>query len=106
MHKSNSPLCFWDYCVERRARTNNLTAKDAFRLHGSTPHTLTTGDEGDISNLCQYAWYEWCCFRDQAAAFHNNKEVLGRVLGHVEEQAMKWPNGYSRQMAELYPEDP
>ena len=50
MWKSNSSLCFWDYCVERRDRINNLTAKDAFRLHGSTPHTLTTGDEGDISN--------------------------------------------------------
>ena len=81
MRKSNSPLCFWDYCVERRARINNLTPKNAFRLHGSTPHTLTTGDEGDISNLCQYAWYEWCYFRDQTAAFPNNKEVLGRVLG-------------------------
>ena len=81
MCESNSPLCFWDYCVERRARINNLTAKNAFRLHGSTPHTLTTGDEGDISNLCHYAWYEWCYFRDQTAAFPNNKEVLGRVLG-------------------------
>ena len=81
LRESNSPLCFWDYCVEGRARINNLTAKDAFRLHGSTPHTLTTGDEGDISNLCQYAWYEWCYFRDQTAAFPNNKEVLGRVLG-------------------------
>ena len=50
----NSPLCFWDYCVERRARIINLTAKNAFKLHGSTPHTLTTGDEGNISNLCQY----------------------------------------------------
>ena len=37
--------------------------------------------EGDISNLCQYGWYEWCYFRDQTAAFPNNKEVLGRVLG-------------------------
>ena len=27
MCESNSPLCFWDYCVERRARINNLTAK-------------------------------------------------------------------------------
>ena len=81
MCESNSPLCFWDYCVDRRARINNLTAKDAFRLHGSTPHTITTGDEGDISNLCQYAWYEWCYFREQTAAFPNNKEVLGRVLG-------------------------
>ena len=54
MHEANSPLCLWDYCVERRARINNLTAKNAFKLHGSTPHTVTTGDEGDISNLCQY----------------------------------------------------
>ena len=59
MGKSNSPLCFWENCVERRARINNLTAKNAFRLHGSTPHTLTTGDEGDFSNLCQYGGYEW-----------------------------------------------
>ena len=81
MHESYSPLCFWDYCVERRARINNLTAKNAFRLHGSTPHTLTTGDEDNISHLCQYGWYEWCYFRDQTAVFPNNKEVLGRVLG-------------------------
>ena len=81
MCKSNSRLCLWDYCVERRARINNLTTKNAFKLHGSTPYTVTTGDEGDISNLCQYGWYEWCYFRDQTAAFPNNKEVLERVLG-------------------------
>ena len=81
MRELNSPLCLWDYCVERRARINSLTAKNAFKLHGSTPHTVTTGDEDDISNLCQYGWYEWCYFRDHTAAFPNNKEVLGRVLG-------------------------
>ena len=81
MCELKSPFCLWDYCVERRARINNLTAKNAFKLHGSTPHTVTTGDEDDISNLCQYIWYEWCYFRDQTAAFPNNKEVLGRVLG-------------------------
>ena len=59
---------------------NNLTAKVASRLQGTTPHTIATGDEGDISNLCQYAWYEWCYFRKQTAAFPNNKEVLRRVL--------------------------
>ena len=48
MCETNSPLCLWDYCVERRARINNLAAKNAFKLHGSTPHTVTTGDEGDI----------------------------------------------------------
>lgn len=81
MRESNSPLAFWDYCVERRARINNLVAKDNFKLQGSNAHTATTGEEGDISNLCQYKWYEWCYFRDQTAPFPYNKEVLGRVLG-------------------------
>ena len=34
--ESDSPMCLWDYCVERRARINNLTAKDNFKLHGMT----------------------------------------------------------------------
>ena len=28
MRELNSPLWFWDYCVERRARINNLTANE------------------------------------------------------------------------------
>jgi hypothetical protein len=41
MKDSNCPLAFWDYCVERRARINNLTAKDTFKLHGTkTPTQL------------------------------------------------------------------
>ena len=81
MKDSNSPLAFWDYCVERRARINNLTAKNIFQLHGSNPHTDLTGDEGDISNLCQYNWYDWCYFRDRTEPFPFNREVLGRILG-------------------------
>lgn len=81
MREEDSPLAFWDYCVERRARINNLTAKDRFNLQGTTAHTATLGEEGDISNLCQYKWYEWCYYRENKAAFPHNKEVLGRVLG-------------------------
>jgi hypothetical protein len=32
----DSPMIFWDYCIERRARIHNLTAKSNFKLHGST----------------------------------------------------------------------
>ena len=106
MCESNSPLCFWDYCVERRARINNLTPKNAFRLHGSTSHTLTTGDEGDISNLCQYGQYEWCYFRDQTAAFPTTRKFWEVYMALPEELAIKWPIGYSGQMAELSLEDP
>ena len=81
MKDSNCPLAFWDYCAERRARINNMTAKDTFNLHGSNPHTVLTGDEGDISSLCQFGWYKWCYYRDHTEKFPFNKEVLGRILG-------------------------
>jgi transposase InsO family protein len=56
MKESNCPLAFWDYCVERRARINNLTAKSLFKLHGTNAHTALTGEEGDISNLSDHKW--------------------------------------------------
>ena len=42
---------------------------------------MTTGEEGDISSLCQFGWYEGCYFHKHTAAFPHQKEVLGRVLG-------------------------
>ena len=81
MKESNCPLAFWDYCMERRARINNLTAKDLFSLHGGNAHTSVTGDEGDISALCQFGWYEWCYFRENKEKFPFNREVLGKILG-------------------------
>ena len=45
MAGSNSPLAFWDYCVERQARINNLTSKDRFNLYSTTPYTDTFSEE-------------------------------------------------------------
>jgi hypothetical protein len=55
MKESDSPMVFWDYCFERRARIHNLTAKSNFKLHGTNAHTVTTGEVGDVSNLCRFA---------------------------------------------------
>ena len=81
MKEDNFPLSFWDYFVEHRSRINNMTVKDMFKLHGSNSYTSVTGDEGDILNLFQFGWYEWCYFRDNTNKFPLNREVLGRVLG-------------------------
>ncbi|GAF79741.1 unnamed protein product, partial [marine sediment metagenome] len=43
MKDSNCPLVFWDYCAERRARVNNLTAKKLFQLEGQNAHYSVTG---------------------------------------------------------------
>ena len=82
MKEYNAPLVSWDYCVERRARINNLTAKtNMFQLHGSNAQTYTMGEEGHISNICQFQFYEWCYYYDPADGFLHHCLVLGRVLG-------------------------
>ena len=40
-----------------------------------------TGAEGDISNLCQFDWYQWCYFREKKSEFPLAREVPGRVIG-------------------------
>ena len=78
-----SPLVLWDYVTERRAGILSLTAIDIFHLQGSNPHTATFGEEGDISHLCQFAWYEWVYYYDDSSKgqFPFSKARLGRVLG-------------------------
>jgi hypothetical protein len=63
--------------------------KDTFKLHGTNAHTATTGEEGDISNLCQFKWYGWCYFCNQKQKFPYNRKVLGRVLSPVKGEGNK-----------------
>ena len=79
MKVSDCPIVFWEYIIERRARVNK--ANNIFQLDGQTPHFTVTGEEADISNLCQFDWYEWCYIREQKDPFPMHREVLGRVLG-------------------------
>jgi hypothetical protein len=93
MKNQDSPMVFWDYCIERRARIHNLTAKSNFKLHGSNPYTLTLGEEGDIPNLCQFGWYEWCYYREHTAAFPTNRKSWGECSGQQGVKATKCANG-------------
>jgi hypothetical protein len=77
MKDQDSPMVFWDYCVEKRARIHNLIARSIFKLNGSNSHTFSLWEEGDISNLCQFGRYEWCFYREHTATFPNQQEVLG-----------------------------
>ena len=45
-----------------------------------TTPTMITGEEGDISNLCQFGLFDWYYYRD-SSAFPYQEEKLGRVLG-------------------------
>ena len=81
MRAMHSPLVLWDYCVERRALILNATAKNLYQLQGSNAHTVTFGEEMDISNICQFGWYEWVYYREVSAKYPYQQECLGRCLG-------------------------
>ena len=82
LREQNCPMVLWDYCAERRARIHNVTPRDLFQLNGNTPTMATFGIQGDISNISQFRWYDWCYFRQEGKAlFPQQKIQLGRVLG-------------------------
>ena len=81
MVRTDSPIVFWDYCLERRVLIENSSAKDNFLLKGAVPHSVMTGEMTDISNLCNFQWYEWIKFRKPGEQFPFPTEWLGRCLG-------------------------
>ena len=64
-----------------KAKVNNVTAKNLFQLHGVPPHESIFNEQSDISNLCQFAFYDWCYYREQTGKFPYLMEMLGCVLG-------------------------
>ena len=81
LFRSNAPLVLWCYCIERRADIINCTIRSNYMLQGQIPHSMMTGQPTDISNICEYAWYEWVIYRIEGAKFPVQHQRLGRVLG-------------------------
>jgi hypothetical protein len=77
---SNAPMVLWDYCIQRRAKIHNVTPRNLFQNDGLAPFTATFGVQDDISNICNFDWFEWVYYRDHGV-WPINKEKLGKVLG-------------------------
>ena len=69
------------FCVERRARVYEIIAKSLFQINVSNPHASLTDKEGDIPNMWQHRWCDWCYYVENTNIFLFSKEGLGRVLG-------------------------
>jgi hypothetical protein len=103
LRDSGSPIVLWDYCMERRALIYNVTSKKLFQLHGSNPHTVTFGTQADISNFCNFGWYEWVYYRDQSASYPFQKECLGRCLGPAKNEGNVMANWILTQRGQVIP---
>jgi hypothetical protein len=81
MLKAGSPKTLWDHCIELEGYIRSCTVNDIYETRGETPETVMTGNTADISHICEFGWYDWVMFRDNAPTFPDNKMTLGRYLG-------------------------
>ena len=82
LRELHCPMVLWNYCAQRRALIHNLTPKNLFATEKQTSFEFQFGVQGDISNLCKSAWYDWCYYREELnLLFPNQKELLERALG-------------------------
>jgi hypothetical protein len=89
---SNAPLVLWDYCIEQRALIHNAVPCDLFQANRLSPHEITFGTEGDISNLCRFNWYDWVYYNDPNS-YPYNKMLLGRALCPIRNEGNEMAQG-------------
>ncbi len=81
MVQAGAPKPFWADAIKLEAYVRSNTAHDIFILQGEVPETVMLSKTSDISQFCEFAFYDWIMFRDQLVAFSNDNPVLGRYLG-------------------------
>ena len=49
--------------------------------NGQVPETIMMGNTTDISNICQFGWFDWVVYYDNVPHFPDDKVRLGQYLG-------------------------
>ena len=63
LRMTDAPMVLWDYCMERRYQIHNAVPRTLFQNQEMNPHEVTFGKQGDISNICNFRWYQWVNYR-------------------------------------------
>ena len=78
---TSTPKTLWDHCIECQALIRSHTALDTCGLEGQLPETIMMGETADISNLCEYEWFEWVMYLNPNETYPEDKMRIGRYLG-------------------------
>ena len=71
----------WDQCLDLESRIRSATTLPRFELYHQTPEAKMHGMSADISDICEFEFYEWVMFNDSQATFPETKFHEGRWLG-------------------------
>ena len=74
------PKRLWDHSIELAALICSQTAHSNYELEGKVSDTRMTGKTADISNICDYEWYEWEMFCDGPTSYPESPMTLGRYI--------------------------
>ncbi len=55
----------------------SCTSSNIYMTASQVPETIMTGDTPDISNIAEFAWFDWVMFRDNVSAYPDYKMTLG-----------------------------
>mmetsp|Transcript_18822 Transcript_18822/g.26691 ORF Transcript_18822/g.26691 Transcript_18822/m.26691 type:complete len:331 (+) Transcript_18822:1723-2715(+) len=78
MHTHEVPETLWDFGLKHATRIRSMVARDS--LEGRTPMEMLTGTTPDISEIMDFAFYDWVKYYDPVG-FPSKREFLGRWLG-------------------------
>jgi hypothetical protein len=81
MIKTHSQRVLWDHCIELEAVICLLTSNNMYMTNGKVPETIMTNSTADISQICEFGWYDWVMFRDNIPTFPDVRLTLGQYLG-------------------------
>ena len=83
MLKRNVPKKLWYHCLELESRICSATTLPCFDLDHQTPEAKMHGMSADISDICEFEFYEWVMFNDSQDTFPETKfhaGLLGRCF--------------------------
>ena len=60
--KSVVPKRFWDACLELEPYIRSNTAHCIYKLNAEVPRAIMSRAMSDISQLCEFEWFEWVIF--------------------------------------------
>ena len=69
------------HCLELESRISSATTLPRFDLDHQTPEAKMHGMSADISDICEFEFYEWVMFNDSQATFPETKFQVRRWLG-------------------------
>ena len=79
MIRTSSPKVLWDDCLELEAEIWSSTASNIFELEGEVLKTAMNGETTNITQLCEFGWYDWVYFCDNAVTYPDDKWVWSMV---------------------------